>query len=532
MREVRFDSRTVWESNTYYRFDPAQADIGPADTTSCFDKKYLTIPGGSVHATQLDTAFYLHDLENVTLDFGGAVITLHGKIQPFLLDRCRNITIKNVTVAYERALFSEFDILSRADGMLRTRPGKRFPCRVENGCLIPYAKEWESRDLHKNGCMFLQAYDKKTRDGAGLMVIYLGEQVVLQDSPPADNIPQIRVCADGDDILFFGDFPKSWDSTKSLVLEHEGRDISSAACYHSEHVTFERYRILNGAGMGIYAVYTTDLSLHEVRLYHDTFSHGIVTNAADGAHLVACKGQIRITDSVFEGTVDDALNVHANFYHTVQAKGTLIYARRSQQSHGLNAHSAVFGTGDEIAVYRGRTLEEKARFTVREMRITDDWTVQLTVDRPADMLCKEDIIENLSTNPELLIRGTRFDKSNANLRLQTRGKTVVENCFFTLPILLTGDMNYWFESSPTGDLSVRRCRFSDARATVRAIPEFSVTDNAPYYHHGITVEDCTFKSHVPLYAKACAGIRFLRNRAEDGKPLSVELIGCGDVHVQ
>lgn len=521
MTQKTFYTGTKLENNTCYRFDPAHSHIFLDETVSANDPKYLTTTGGAVHLSRLDTAFYLHDLENVTLDFGGAVITLHGKIQPFLLDRCKNITIKNVTVAYERALYSELEILEHTDGVLRTRPYKHFPCRVENGYFIPYAKEWESRNVHSDGCLFMQAYEKSTRDGAGLMVIYLGEEIVELDSPPADNIPHIKVCDDGDDILFFGDFPENWDSSKSIVLEHEGRDISSAACYHSENIAFENYRILNGAGMGFYAVYTKNISLHAVKLCHDSLSHGIVSNAADGIHFVACKGKIELTDSIFEGTIDDALNIHANFYHTVRGEKNVIYARRSKLSHGLNAYSEVFGVGDEIAVYRGRTMEEKARFTVQEVRITGAWTIELVIDHPAEDLCEEDLIENLSTNPEIFFRNTRFAKSNAHLRLQTRGKAIVEDCYFTLPVLLTGDMNYWFEASPIKDLTIRHCTFAGERATIQIIPEFTATEAAPYYHSGIKILENTFDCHTPLVTRAASDITFLNNRASDGGTLEI-----------
>lgn len=529
MKECFFDIHTTFENNTYYRLSSPACEVTPADTTPCRALKYLANLGHPAHRAQLDTAFYLHDLHHVTLDFGGTVLTLHGEIQPFIIDRCRDITIKNVTVAYARSPFSEFDILEHRDGMLRTRPGRRFPCRVENGFLIPYFENWENRNIHQNGCLWMQVYDKQSGDGAGLKVVYLGETVVPEETPPAENISQIRVRADGGDILFFGDFPADWDAGKRLVVAHERRDISNAACYHSKHVTFERYRILNGAGMGLYAVYTENLTLHEFCLFRDELSHGTVTNAADGAHLVACKGTIEITDSILEGTVDDALNVHANFYQVADSKNGVISAYRSLASHMLNAHSEVFGVGDEIAVYRAGTLEEKARYTVRQSRIFDSQTVMLTVDGSTESLCENDIIENLSTQPQLTIRRTRFAKSNAHLRLQTRRKVLLENCFFSLPILLTGDMNYWFECSPIRDLTVRHCRFSGERATVRAIPEFTATNKAPYYHRGLTLEDNVFDHHVPLEATACADICFQRNRAADGSPLRLTLSGCSAI---
>ena len=52
-------------------------------------------------------AFYLEKVQNVTLDFNGATLFLHGKIQPFIIDNCKNVTIKNVKVEYERPPFSE-----------------------------------------------------------------------------------------------------------------------------------------------------------------------------------------------------------------------------------------------------------------------------------------------------------------------------------------------------------------------------------------------------------------------------------------
>ena len=41
-------------------------------------------------------------VKNITLDFGGATIVLHGKIQPFLLDGAENITIKNCNFQAEK----------------------------------------------------------------------------------------------------------------------------------------------------------------------------------------------------------------------------------------------------------------------------------------------------------------------------------------------------------------------------------------------------------------------------------------------
>ncbi len=530
MNKAAFEAGTKFEDNTYYEFNQKAKDIYKEKTTVVSDKKYLTIGGGEGKQKKLDTVFYLKGLKNVTLDFGGAVITIHGKMQPFIIDECSNITVKNVTVEYERSLFTELDIISRNGNELRARPRPKFPCRVENGNFIPYAKEWENTSIHSEGCIFIQAYDKKTRKGDGLAVIYLGENIVEQKSPPCDNIAHIRVKSDGEDIIFIGDLPGHWNEKDSIVLEHERRTVSSAAMYHSSDVTFENYRILNGGGMGFLAIRTNNITVDSARLEHDELSHGTVSNSADGIHFVACGGKIEIRDSIFEGMIDDALNIHSNFYQAEGTQNNKIFAFRSSASHNLNAHTNVFAPGDEIAVYKGSTMEEKQRFTVKNVQITGDWTIELTVDKSADGIIKNDLIENLTTNAQIHISNTRFAKANSHLRFQSRKKVVVENCEFELPILLTGDTNYWFESDPVTDITIKDCSFFGERACIRIIPIFEATEKESFYHSGIKVQNCSFESKIPLEAHYAKDILFEGNKFSDGTLFALE--GCSNFSVK
>ena len=97
MKKELFNVDTKFENDTYYTFDQKSTDIFLSQTVLLTDKKYLTTCGGDLNKRGLDTAFYLYGLNNVTLDFGGAVITLHGRIQPFIIDKCSNITISSLS---------------------------------------------------------------------------------------------------------------------------------------------------------------------------------------------------------------------------------------------------------------------------------------------------------------------------------------------------------------------------------------------------------------------------------------------------
>ena len=90
MKNNFFNVNTRFESDTSYNFEEKTANISLSDTVSSTEKKYLSMNGNGNYGF-LDIAFYLSGLKNVTLDFGGAVITFCGKIQPFVIDECENI---------------------------------------------------------------------------------------------------------------------------------------------------------------------------------------------------------------------------------------------------------------------------------------------------------------------------------------------------------------------------------------------------------------------------------------------------------
>mgnify|MGYP006864423003 CR=1 FL=1 len=89
MKEEHLTPGTALCSDTYYRFEGDILDVSLSDTQHITDRIYLSLT--AFHRGALDTAFYLHGLKNVVLDFGGATLFLRGRIQPFIVDECENI---------------------------------------------------------------------------------------------------------------------------------------------------------------------------------------------------------------------------------------------------------------------------------------------------------------------------------------------------------------------------------------------------------------------------------------------------------
>lgn len=517
MNEKTLFAGTAMESETVFRLHVSTLHVTLADCTRVFDPEVLSI--SEFHRGYVDVAFYLKGVKNVILDFGGGTLLLHGRILPFLLQDCENVEIRNVTVEYDRSFYTEMDILSCENGRLTLRPLEHFPVKVEDGYLIPFAPTWENRSLHE-GDMFLQAFDQKTRQGAGAIVVVIGEEVKRHESPPCE-VQQLKVRSDGESIVLLGHFPAHWGAGMRAVFAHEFRDKSNVMIVRSKDVLLENYRILNGAGMGILSLHAENLTFDHLTLTCDNRSHGIITNAADAIHLVATSGNIILRDCLIEGMVDDALNVHCNFYEAVKVEGKKLTLYRHPQSHFLNAYSCAFAVGDTIALYRGKALAEKGRAVITSFSVIDTCTIEIETDCHLPEVDDGDLVENLSTQANLTVERCQFGKSNTHLRLQTRGRIVFRACRTELPFLLTGDTSYWFEASPVRDLTVGDCDFIGGRAVIRSVPEYTPTADAPYYHSGIKIIGNRFDALRPFESRATDAIVFEGNTDPQGKPISI-----------
>lgn len=514
-----------WQDDTVYVADCKEYDIRLGDTYAADDARYHSFGVTGV----LHTAFYLKNCRNVVLDFAGATINLHGKLQPFILDGCENVTVRNVTVRYARSAYSEGEVLAVGSDQLTVRfDREKFPYRVEpDGAIVFYAPEWSGQRLTEP--CFAQFFDGKTRVGRALALAYFVPNPVLDPKVPWSAWSLKFTAREEDDKVVFTSANGLNDAGRAqvgdrMVIGHEPRDLSNLLMLNCRGVNLSDYRILNGGGMGIYPFHCRDLFIDGLKLTCDERSPSVVANAADGIHAVACSGDFVIRNSVFEGTIDDALNVHGNFFKVVKAEGDRIVADTGLEMY---ATSGVFQPGDRIRVTRGFTMEGVAEYEILSQRVMDAKTLEFTVDRPVAAHAKGDMLENLSAQCRLRIENCRFGKGNAHLRLQTRGGILIEDCETELPVLLTGDMSYWFESSPCERMVCRRVKFVGERAGVQAVPQFLPTDKAPYYHGDLVFEDCSFDCGEGCRLEYVRSVK-MRNCASSRGRLDLHLTNCGE----
>lgn len=515
------------ESGNYYRADREEYHIHLDDIKRVRCARYL-----SLHKNYpddiMDIFVHLKDKKDITIDFCGARLVFYGKIQPFLLDGCENITIKNVSVSYNRAPYTEFEIVERKENCIYLKAlDEKATFFVEDGYLIMTGENWENRSLHKER-HFFQAFDMKTREGKGLALAIIGRQVESDPNYPFEARQYVpSMC--GDLLKLEGKLWDGWTVGTMLCYAHEQRNLSSVYTFDCDNITIDNYRIINGAGMGISTNHSSNIYVHGLKLFYDEQSNGIIANAADAVHSIACSGDFVITDSIFEGMIDDGLNIHGAFCTYVSGEGNTVYLKNAGHT---GAYLGLFGEGEKIAVYNGPTMEKTAEYTVKAVEILDKDNIKLELYEAVDKHNENDLVENLSLQTNITIKNSRFGKANSHMRFQSRGKISVENCEIGLPVLLTGDASYWFESSPVQDLTFKNVKFNTARAEIRLMPEIMPTEKEPYYHKNIKFIDCEFVSECPVYGGYTDNIVLENVKNSNGKVMKLVLTNCGDVSAE
>lgn len=507
------------ENNTDYFGTQAEYHVYAKDVIKVCDERYVALHANGIK--EFDVFILIKNKVNITIDFCGATLIMHGKIQPFLIDSSKNITIKNCKVTYDRPPFTEALITEVTDEYAKLRLNKYCTCRVEDGRLVPYSDTWENPRLNYKGC-FYQVFDSKTRKGRGIDLGVMGNSIQLDPDWPY-HPRAFTVEENGADLLLKGSLPDYYQPGRVLVIAHE-RSLSSIFSIDSRNLRIENYRILTGRGMGFYSYRTENITLDGFCLTYDEASPCIVANAADAVHTFGTSGLFEIRNCVLEGMIDDAVNVHANFRTVNHVCGNEIYTDLASCEQEAND---LYRVGDEIAVYRGKTMEEVARYSVQKIESIDKTIMKFVVDRPVAAHQAGDLIECITANCDMIIENCVIGKANSHLRLQSRGRIVMRNCETELPVDLTGDASYWFESGPVSDLTVENCRFIGDRARIRFKSELFPTEAAPYYHQNIKIKNNEFETTTPVIGGYADGIVFKGNRNSLGSPMKLILTNCG-----
>ncbi len=443
-------------------------------------------------------AFPLLRRRGLTVDGEGAALVFHGKMSPFVLDGCENVTLKNLSIDYAEPMYFEAKILAADEHFVEMEyDDSQFHVDIVGDRFRFYGENWENvtpavlvnefEPSYKGPTPYTTTYfacvgKEKNTSFLGGMYRY------LTADKPAPN--RLRLTGE----LSFCHTPgKYW------LCTHNGRHYPGVFITESRDVTLQDVTLRHTLAMGVIGQLSENITLE--RVIAAPGEGRMLSVDADATHFVNCSGLLHMKDCRFESMMDDACNVHG-IYLPVERRlddhTALLHFGHFQQ-HGVN----IFRPGDAIRLVANDTLQPCACFTVKSSTlISGEYLMLETQEELPDPLPVGYAFENHTRMPEVHFEGCVSGYNRPRGFLLTTCKPVlVENCEFhnmNAAVWIAGDANSWYESGPCTHIVLRNNRFENAAyaggAVIVAAPELKTT-GAPPYHTGLVVEGNTFRLH-------------------------------------
>ena len=327
-----------------------------------------------------------------------------------------------------------------------------------------------------------------------------------------------------------------------IAMRSWERPAPGVFLYHDVNTTLENIKVHYAEGMGLLAQVSENITL-------DGFSVCLkgaddpryFTTQADATHFSACKGAIISKNGLYEGMMDDAINVHGTYLKVVRRvnDSTLVGRYMHPQSYGFEWGRV----GDSVQFIHSSTMEligARNRITAikavdqpdyrgaKEFEIRFENTVNPSIHEGSGFG-----IENLEWTPTVLFSDNVIRNNRARGSLfSTPRQTVVENNVFDhtsgTAILLCGDCNGWFETGACRNVLIRKNKFINSltnmfqftNAIISIYPEIpDLASQRKYFHSDIVIdanEFITFDRPL-VYAKSVDGLVFTNNIVKQNK---------------
>lgn len=442
------------------------------------------------------TAIYLKNKKNIVIDGNGATVLVHGKMTPFLFDKCENITVKNLAVDYACPTMSEFKILSSNNGVCDIKINKECLFRVEGSEIIwqgengkdgkPY---WE--DSHIGNRRHIKIFDPETE----LCRDFRRDDLAFEKIEQLD-VSTLRVYLKNKE----AELPAGCIvQTRNII-----RDQTGSLFNRCKNLVFEGLRIKFMHGLGMVSQFCENVTYKNCDL---TPAQGrTIASTADFFQFSGCRGKLTVDGCKAWGAQDDYINVHGTHLRIVEKnddENSITVRFMHAESWGFQA----FESGDELEFIKWDTLIPYEKTKVIGYERLNDTDIKLLLDRalPAIEIDK-DVVENATWTPDLYVRNCDFGPtSGRGILCTTRGEVIIENNNFHKlwgpALLLEDDCNFWFESGYTNEIIFRNNRISQCEyanmweksPSIRYTPKVMKEDSAEFVHGRLTVTGNTFE---------------------------------------
>ena len=353
----------------------------------------------SMNEADRSCAVLLAGLKNVTVLGDDTMFTIHGAMTGVKAYNCENLAIKGISYDYGRTPFSVGDIVSSTENSVTVKFRDHYPITPDTNFndYLEYDKFSYVPRLNGNFLLKSDISDVKI-DGQTVTITFNAEI----NKPVAGTLAVVSHYTYGNNAFQFND---------------------------CKDVTLENINVYATAGMGLGLETTTNATVNRFNVRLKPNTDRLMSSTADGLHISACRGDLKITNCLVENSHDDAFNIKSGHYFNV---GSINREESTFKCLIINYMHAI-RAGDKINVYT-KNLGYLTQMEVEEVLSTDGAgsVVRIKGSLPEE-LTENCIVANASSAPSVLFENNLVrNKRNRGILLQTEHAVLRNNAFFNV----------------------------------------------------------------------------------------------------
>ena len=424
---------SIEKGDYFFGFEDTKPAYYPISNTFCKETR--------------DTFFQIKDLSNVEIDFCGSNLVFSGWSMPFAVTGGKNVTLKNFTIDYSIPSNAEGEVVSVENDRFRVKlDPESFPFFIENGNLFFHDKSYTSKcwsifEFERDSLCVRGENAEKYRN---MELFYTDRPDVIEVKSTPDVMPKIG---------------------NIFVFRHGDRTHCGIFAQNSEELTFENISVYNSCGIAVVCQFCDTLKFRNVSVIPNlNKNRKVLSSHDDGIQISNCRGLVTIEGCRFRGLMDDAINIHGTSALVEKTEGKTIFGRFAE---GCSTEFDRFAkSGDTIGFIERPTLNTLLKNTAVSYRLTDRDHFEITLENEPEVNSDTPLaLENLTNNPEVIVKNCLFDMGRARgLLIGTNKRAVIKGNIFNTSgsaILSSGDANGWFESGSCRDITITDNYFSE-----------------------------------------------------------------------
>lgn len=353
----------------------------------------------SLNETDRTCAVLLSGLKNVTLLGDETLFTIHGATVGIKALDCENLAIKGISYDYGRTPFSVGDVTASTENSVTVQFRDHYPITPETNFNDYLEYDKFSYVPRANGNFMLKS-----------------------------DITNVAIDGQSVTFTFSGAINKPVNGTL-VVVSHYTYSYNAFQINDCKDVALENIDVYATAGMGLVLETTENATINRFNVRLKPNTDRLMSATADGLHLAACRGEVKITNCLVENTHDDAFNIKSGHYYNV---GQINREENTLKCATINYMHAV-KAGDKLNVYE-KNLKFVTQIEVAETLSADGTgTVVRIKDAIPAAVTSDHIIANASSAPSVVFENNVIrNKRNRGILLQTEHAILRNNAFFNV----------------------------------------------------------------------------------------------------